>query len=52
MKKIIVFIILTIISILLYFNFEPKQNLNIPIKEQNTFPPKEYLNKLEDMKVQ
>lgn len=51
MRKIAIFIILTLLSIFVYFNYKPIKNIEIPIKTI-TFPPKQYLDKLEDMRVQ
>lgn len=52
MRKIAVFIILTLLSIFVYFSYKPTKNIETPIKTITTFPPKQYLDKLEDMKVQ
>lgn len=52
MKKLIFLLILVFISIILYFNYDNKKELDIKIQEYNTFPPKEYLDKLEEMEVQ
>ncbi|WP_250277583.1 hypothetical protein [[Clostridium] colinum] len=52
MRKILIFIILTLLSIFIYFNFKSEKNIEVPINEYKTFPPKQYLDKLEDMKVQ
>lgn len=51
MKKITVFIILTILSIVVYFNYKPIKNVKTTIKTI-TYPPEQYLDKLEEMKVQ
>ncbi len=52
MKKIIFYLVLLVIGIFVFFNFEPKKEVDIHIKEQNTFPPKEILDDLEKMQVQ
>lgn len=52
MKKLAFYLILLILSIFIFLNLDTKEKLDIPIKEYETFPPKEYLDKLEDMQVQ
>ncbi len=52
MKKLIFYLILLAISIFIYFNLDIKEKLDIPIKEQKTFPPKEYLDELEEKQIQ
>lgn len=52
MKKIIIFIVLAIISLFIYLTYNNKEKVYEPIKDYETFPPKEYLDKLEEMKVQ
>lgn len=52
MKKLMFYLILLVVSIFIYFNLDTKQNLDIPIKEYNTFPPKEYLKELEEKQFQ
>lgn len=52
MKKILFLLVLVFISIILYFNYDNKDKTEIKIPKYNTFPPKEYLDKLEEMEVQ
>lgn len=52
MKKIIFFIFLASISIFIYINYNSKENVYEPIKEYQSFPPKEYLEELDKMQVQ
>lgn len=52
MKKLIFYLILLVVSMIIYFNLDTKEKLDIPIKEQKTFPPKEYLDELKEKQIQ
>ena len=51
MRKILIFIILAVLSIIVYFSYKPTKNIETPIKTI-TYPPEKYLDKLEEMEVQ
>lgn len=52
MKKLIFYLILLLGSIFIYFNLEPTENIDINVKEYETFPPKENLEKLKGKEIQ
>ena len=51
MRKIAIFIILVLLSIIVYFRYNPTNYIETPI-ETITFPPKQYLDRLEQIQVQ